>query len=321
MNVRSFAWLALALAACTRPSPEQLLAEIDAAHEDYALDVFYAKSRSFLDRFDDHAARDRVRYALAEQMVANTLLEPDAAEAVEARRLLAKAAKDARTPEARFDAALLLLKFRPGSDPIAEAEAMFRSFEGQPGIEQVYFWVITRLENEGRHAESASYSKRLLDAFPDLESKEVYERIVRRAALLGRPAPFGDALDDAARARIANKVVLVDFWASWCAPCVAALPRIAEFHRENAAAGFEIVGIGLDEDDAAYDAFVREHDLVGIQIRSQGEDGVDERFAVEVLPSYVVLARDGTVTDIQSSGDTLFDRLKRMLSRERIGPP
>ncbi len=313
--------ITLALAACTRPSADQLLAEIEAAHEDYELDAFYAKSEAFLDRFASHPARDRVRYALAEQMVATNLLAPKSEEAAAARRLLAQAAKDARTPTARFDAALLLLKFRPDSDPIAEAEAMFRRFPDQPGIEQVYFWVVTRLEEEGRHGEAASYAKRLLDAHPEIESAEIYERIVHRAALIGSPAPFGDALDEAARERIAGKVVLVDFWASWCAPCVAAFPRIAAFHRDRSSQGFEVVGIGLDEDDDAYAAAVKSHPLVGLQLRSRGDEGVDERFGVEVLPTYVVVARDGTVTDIQSSGDDVFGLLKRMLGERPSDRP
>ncbi|MEQ8274041.1 MAG: TlpA disulfide reductase family protein [Deltaproteobacteria bacterium] len=312
--------LSLLLVACTKPSADALLAQIEAAHEDYDLDTFDAASRAFMDRFEDHPAYDGVRYRLAEQMVANTLLKPQSEEAVEARRMLARAAKDAKTPAARFDAALLLLKFRPDSDPIAEAEAMLRRFEGHPGLEQVYFWVVAKLEGEGRHEEAAQYAKRLLERYPDVESADTYRAVVRRDALVGNPPPFGDALDAAQRARLDGKVVLVDFWATWCAPCVAAMPRIVQFHRDRSSDGFELVQVSLDEDDDAYARFREEHTLPGIQLRSTGDAGVDERFGVEVLPSYVVVSRDGKVTNTQSSDTEVFTLLKRMLGPTHEDP-
>lgn len=312
--------LSLLFVACTKPSADALLAQIEAAHEDYDLDTFDAASRAFMDRFEDHPAFDGVRYRLAEQMVANTLLKPQSEEAVEARRMLARAAKDAKTPAARFDAALLLLKFRPDSDPIAEAEAMLRRFEGHPGLEQVYFWVVAKLEGEGRHEEAAQYAKRLLERYPDVESADTYRAVVRRDALVGNPPPFGDALDAAQRARLDGKVVLVDFWATWCAPCVAAMPRIVQFHRDRSSDGFELVQVSLDEDDDAYARFLEEHTLPGIQLRSTGDDGVDERFGVEVLPSYVVVSRDGKVTNTQSSDTEVFTLLKRMLGPTHEDP-
>jgi len=44
--------------------------------------------------------------------------------------------------------------------------------------------------------------------------------------------------------------VLVDFWATWCAPCVAAMPQLQKLHQRHAAAGFSVVGISIDEDGA-----------------------------------------------------------------------
>lgn len=53
----------------------------------------------------------------------------------------------------------------------------------------------------------------------------------------------------------AGKVVLVDFWASWCAPCKASFPTMAALHRKYAGKGLVVIGVGIDEDAAKYQAF------------------------------------------------------------------
>ena len=55
----------------------------------------------------------------------------------------------------------------------------------------------------------------------------------------------------------AGKVVLVDFWASWCTPCKASFPMMADLHREFAARGLLVAAIGVDEKPAAAVAFAK----------------------------------------------------------------
>jgi len=65
-------------------------------------------------------------------------------------------------------------------------------------------------------------------------------------------AGFAGALPDTA-----GKVVLVDFWASWCAPCKASFPALARLHTEYGARGFVVVAVGVDEKESAYAAFLK----------------------------------------------------------------
>ena len=59
-------------------------------------------------------------------------------------------------------------------------------------------------------------------------------------SLEGKEVPFASLS--------AGKLVLVDFWATWCAPCVSAMPELQRLHRRHAAKGFSVVGISIDEE-------------------------------------------------------------------------
>ena len=68
----------------------------------------------------------------------------------------------------------------------------------------------------------------------------------------------GEEIDLAA---MSDKVVLVDFWATWCGPCVAEMPHVISTYEKYKDAGFAVVGISLDSDQAALDLFVAEYKM------------------------------------------------------------
>ena len=92
----------------------------------------------------------------------------------------------------------------------------------------------------------------------------------------------------------AGKVVLVDFWASWCAPCKASFPMIAKLHQEYAPRGLVIAAIGIDEKAAAAAAFVKKlaPPFVTLHDRSQA---LVKQVVVPTMPTTYLLGRDGRV--------------------------
>jgi thiol-disulfide isomerase/thioredoxin len=81
---------------------------------------------------------------------------------------------------------------------------------------------------------------------------------------VGQPFPFDVEMGEAGAARhsqYAGKVVLIDCWASWCVPCMEAMPDLIEVYREHHGAGLEVVGMNFDFDRSAAKKAIAEHSL------------------------------------------------------------
>jgi thiol-disulfide isomerase/thioredoxin len=104
------------------------------------------------------------------------------------------------------------------------------------------------------------------------------------------PATHGVAALDSLR----GKVVLVDFWASWCAPCARSFPWMNALHDSLAGQGFAIVAINLDKDREAADGFLAQH-APRFTVAFDPEGGTAEAYHVAAMPTSFVIGRSGTI--------------------------
>jgi thiol-disulfide isomerase/thioredoxin len=91
-----------------------------------------------------------------------------------------------------------------------------------------------------------------------------------------------------------GKVVLVDFWASWCEPCKQSFPVMEELHKRFADRGLLIVAINVDENKPDMEAFLKKTSASFVVLRDPAQKLV-EKTGIATMPSSFILDRDGKV--------------------------
>lgn len=113
----------------------------------------------------------------------------------------------------------------------------------------------------------------------------------------------------------ANKLTLVDFWASWCGPCMGEVPHLkkayADFHKR----GFEIYGVSFDSDRDNWLQAVERHGMKWIHVSEL--NGFDNRaakdYAIQGIPSNFLIDREGTIVATNLRGERLHEKLEELL--------
>ena len=115
-----------------------------------------------------------------------------------------------------------------------------------------------------------------------------------------------------------GKIVLIDFWATWCGPCVAELPNVRELYDKYHERGFDVVGISLDRDRAALDKFLSEKDIPWTTLHQVGGQHPAAAFyGVSVIPTMFLVGRDGKVVSIRARGEELKRLMGELIQEEK----
>lgn len=112
-----------------------------------------------------------------------------------------------------------------------------------------------------------------------------------------------------------GKVVLIDFWASWCGPCRHNNPKLVKLYNKYHDQGLEIYGISLDEDADSWKKAVRHDKLTWIQvIDDKGwEASSSTLYGVDMIPSSFLLDRQGVIRTVNADGPELESTVRELL--------
>ncbi len=155
--------------------------------------------------------------------------------------------------------------------------------------------------------------------------KQLHQAAKRRLGILGKPLVLEGTLVSGEKLdwkQYQGKVVLVDFWATWCGPCRRELPNVLKLYRQYHSKGFEVIGVSLDHDKQRLEQFIQEHEIPWANLFPQRKEQrgwnnpVAEQFGVNAIPHTILVGRDGKVVGLALRGKRLAQKLQELL-----GPP
>nr|MBA3900830.1 TlpA family protein disulfide reductase [Bacteroidota bacterium] len=113
-----------------------------------------------------------------------------------------------------------------------------------------------------------------------------------------------------------GKVVLIDFWASWCRPCREENPKIVRLYNRFQDKGFEILGVSLDDNKEAWVNAIRDDQLPWKQVSDlQGRNSiVGAKYQVEGIPHTVLVDREGKIIAKGLRGQALEQKIEEVLN-------
>ena len=140
----------------------------------------------------------------------------------------------------------------------------------------------------------------------------------RRLALPGKPIKMAGSSVDGRPFQWADyrgKVVLIDFWATWCGPCLAELPNVEKLYAQYNKLGFEVVSISLDEDRTKLDEFLAKKPMPWVVLHGEGgKNPTAQYYGVNSVPTAILVDRSGNVVSLSARGKALEELLAKLMA-------
>jgi len=115
-------------------------------------------------------------------------------------------------------------------------------------------------------------------------------------------------------ANLRGKVVLLDFWASWCGPCMAEAPNVVATYQKLHEKGFEIVGVSLDHEKGDMEAAMKENGMTWAQSFDTGDNKIAGEFGIFQIPTTWLFDKKGKLRESGLRGEALAEKVTKLLA-------
>jgi thiol-disulfide isomerase/thioredoxin len=118
-----------------------------------------------------------------------------------------------------------------------------------------------------------------------------------------------------------GRVVLIDFWATWCGPCNEELPHMKKIAKEFAGQPLVIISVSWDSDETKWKNFIDKNEMTWIQYRD-ADHHLSNLFQINSIPHYFTIDSDGVLTaEMMGSGSDVEGKLKKLIARAKAAAP
>jgi thiol-disulfide isomerase/thioredoxin len=287
---------------------------------------------------DDDQAAQAFAYKLEALQALAAMDQPDAAEKLQ--KVLEAARNDKRDPIVGLgwqNTIMYATSRWPALSPKERQDFLdmiVKKVEAGPKPIDVSIVQVTSMRLDGADDKGiAGMLEKVMPIFEKSDDEQVKKQLAeanlpgmyRRLTLLGKPMEISGTLLDGKPVdweSYRGKVVLVDFWATWCGPCRAEIPNVLEMYEAYHDKGFDVLGVSLDDTAEAAQKYVDENKLPWSSIFSDKEE---ERgwnnplvgyYGISGIPTAILVGKDGKVVNMNARGDVLGEELEKLL-----GPP
>jgi thiol-disulfide isomerase/thioredoxin len=163
--------------------------------------------------------------------------------------------------------------------------------------------------NIAKHYPQAGYGKSFINKVEQIKRTAIGQP----APEINLPSPSGTQI---ALSSLQGKVVLIDFWASWCGPCRKENPNVVKVYQKYKAKGFEIYSVSLDKDKKSWEAAIEQDKLEWpSHVSDLGfwSSSVVPQYGIQGIPFTVLLDQQGNIIAKGLRGDELEARLEKLL--------
>jgi len=114
-----------------------------------------------------------------------------------------------------------------------------------------------------------------------------------------------------------GRVVLIDFWATWCGPCNRELPHMKKIAKEFAGEPLVIISVSWDSDEAKWKSFIEKNEMTWVQYRDFDHE-LSNRFGINAIPHYFTIDSDGVLTaEMLGEDSNVEGKLKKLVAKAR----
>ncbi len=193
--------------------------------------------------------------------------------------------------------------------------AIDKNLDNMVGVNEFLYGEFNSLSAAEILERIAEFSTEMQSSSKLVEAKEMAEKKLK--CEVGQP--YTDiTLKDINGAEVAlsslvgeGKYILLDFWATWCGPCMNEMPHLKEAYKEYSSKGFEIYGVSLDRSAESWASYAAT--LPWVNVINTADNSATDDYSIRSIPSNFLIGEDGTIIATNLRGAEVLEKLAEIL--------